>query len=55
MSADNDKELVSNITLAKIEFSDGKIFPAKIRNIEKFKDGDLVTPSSVQNYQLFID
>lgn len=55
MSADNDKELISNITVAKIEFSDGKIFPAKIKNIEKFKDGDIVTPSSVQNYQLFID
>ena len=28
-SMSNDKEQISNITLAKIEFSDGKIFPAK--------------------------
>ena len=54
-SMSNDNEQISNITLAKIEFSDGKIFPAKIKNIEKFKDGDSVSPSSVQNYQLFID
>ena len=55
MSANTDKDELSNITLVSIEFSDGKIFPAKIKNFENYKDGDEVIPSGVQNYQLFID
>ena len=55
MSTNAEKEPTKSVTLVKIEFSDGKIFPAKLKNFEKFNDGDEVTPSSVQNHQLFIE
>ena len=52
---DKENELQESITVVKIEFTDGKIFPAKLKDASKFKDGDLVIVSSVQDQQLRID
>ena len=55
MSNNTDKDLEESIILVRIEFPDGKIFPAKLKDFEKFKDGDEVIPKYVLNQQLFID
>ena len=51
----DDKRLQESITIIRVEFPDGKILPAKLKDLEKFKDGDEVIPKSVQNQQLFIE
>jgi len=55
MSGEKENELQESITVVKIEFTDGKIFPAKLKDASKFKDGDLAIVSSVQDQQLRID
>lgn len=55
MSGEKETELQESITVVKIEFTDGKIFPAKLKDISKFKDGDMVVVNSVLDQQFLIE
>ena len=55
MSGEEENELQESITVVKIEFPDGKIFPAILKDISKYKDGDLAIVSSVQDQQFRIE
>ena len=55
MSGEEENEPQESITVVKIEFSDGKIFPAILKDGSKLKDGDLAIVSSVQDQQLRIE
>ena len=52
MSSKKKDDNHESITITKIEFTDGKIFPAVLADISKFKDGDMVIVTSVQDQQM---
>ena len=55
MSSKKKDDNHESITITKIEFTDGKIFPAVLADISKFKDGDMVIVTSVQDQQMRIE
>jgi len=55
MSGEEENELQESITVVKIEFSDGKIFPAILKDGSKLKDGDLAIVRSVQDQQFRVE
>jgi len=55
MSSKIEDNVQESITITKIEFTDGKIFPAILADLTKFKDGDMVAVSSIQDQQMRIE
>ena len=55
MSSRIEDDSQESITITKIEFTDGKIFPAILADISKFKDGDIATVSSIQDQQMRVE
>jgi len=55
MSSKIEDDTQESITITKIEFTDGKIFPAILADLSKFKDGDMVIVSSIQDQQMRIE
>jgi len=55
MSSKIEDDTQESITITKIEFTDGKIFPAILADLSKFKDGDMVIVGSIQDQQMRIE